>query len=147
MMTWAQMPPLSATPAELRWLRGRVAGLEARTEVLAARLAARDAQLEAAQAQLAVLAVLAKQAGELAAWARTPPRRPSRHPQITRTRKSREPSRRPVRAAAGQVAGQIVADGPPAGVVTEDLLADVYRVQARVIPHPANGLPAVVPLP
>jgi iron complex transport system ATP-binding protein len=43
--------------------------------------------------------------------------------------------------------GQIVADGTPSDVVTEDLLADVYRVEARVIPHPTNGLPTVVPLP
>jgi iron complex transport system ATP-binding protein len=43
--------------------------------------------------------------------------------------------------------GQIVADGTPAEVVTEDLLTKVYRVEARVIPHPANGLPTVVPLP
>jgi ABC-type cobalamin/Fe3+-siderophores transport system ATPase subunit len=43
--------------------------------------------------------------------------------------------------------GRIVADGAPSDVVTEDLLADVYRVEARVIPHPANGLPTVVPLP
>lgn len=44
-------------------------------------------------------------------------------------------------------AGRIVADGTPAEVVTEDLLADVYHVEARVIPHPTNGLPTVVPLP
>jgi iron complex transport system ATP-binding protein len=43
--------------------------------------------------------------------------------------------------------GRIVADGTPTEVVTEDLLATVYRVDARVIPHPANGLPTVVPLP
>jgi iron complex transport system ATP-binding protein len=43
--------------------------------------------------------------------------------------------------------GRIVADGTPTAVVTEDLLADVYRVEARVIPHPTNGLPTVVPLP
>ncbi|MGI5127795.1 ABC transporter ATP-binding protein [Pseudonocardia sp. CA-107938] len=43
--------------------------------------------------------------------------------------------------------GRIVADGAPSDVVTEDLLADVYRVTARVIPHPANGLPTVVVLP
>lgn len=43
--------------------------------------------------------------------------------------------------------GRIVADGTPPEVVTESLLAEVYRVEARVIPHPANGLPTVVPLP
>jgi transposase len=45
-----------AVPAEVRWLRARVAELEAQNEVTAAQLAARDAQLEAAQAKLAVLA-------------------------------------------------------------------------------------------
>jgi hypothetical protein len=30
---------------------------------------------------------------QAAAWARAPPRRPSRHPQITRTRKSRKTGR------------------------------------------------------
>jgi iron complex transport system ATP-binding protein len=43
--------------------------------------------------------------------------------------------------------GRIVADGTPTEVVTEDLLAEVYRVEARVIAHPSNGLPTVVPLP
>jgi hypothetical protein len=41
---------------QLAWLRVRVAELDAANEVLAAQLAARDAQLEAAQAMLAVLA-------------------------------------------------------------------------------------------
>jgi transposase len=50
------MPPPDAAPAELAWLRARVAKLEAQNEVLAAELAARDGQLEAAQARLAVLA-------------------------------------------------------------------------------------------
>jgi transposase len=40
----------------MAWLRARVAELESENEVLAAQLAARDAQLEAAQARLAVLA-------------------------------------------------------------------------------------------
>jgi iron complex transport system ATP-binding protein len=44
-------------------------------------------------------------------------------------------------------AGRIVADGTPRDVVTEDLLADVYGVDARVVPHPVNGLPTVVALP
>jgi iron complex transport system ATP-binding protein len=43
--------------------------------------------------------------------------------------------------------GQIVADGPPGSVITEDLLAEVYHVEACLIPHPVNGLPTVVPLP
>lgn len=43
--------------------------------------------------------------------------------------------------------GQIVADGTPTEVVTEALLAEVYHVDARIIPHPTNGIPTVVPLP
>jgi transposase len=49
-------PPPDAVPAEVRWLRARVAELEAQNEVMAAQLAARNAQLEAAQAKLLVLA-------------------------------------------------------------------------------------------
>ena len=60
-MTCAQPLP-AATLAELQRLRSRVAELEAENQIPAAQLATRDAQLEAARAQLAVLA---KQAGEL----------------------------------------------------------------------------------
>jgi hypothetical protein len=49
---WRRDHGLDAEP----WLRERVAELEADNEVLAAQLAARDAQLEAALARLAVLA-------------------------------------------------------------------------------------------
>ena len=57
------MPDAQHVPPsdQLAWLRARVAELEAANEVLAAQLAARDAQLEAAQA----LAVLAEQIEEL----------------------------------------------------------------------------------
>ena len=43
--------------------------------------------------------------------------------------------------------GQIVASGPPAAVLTADLLAEVYRVNAEVSTHPATGAPHVVLLP
>src|SRR5271165_6228073 len=62
MVTCAGDAAPDAVPAEVRWLRARVAELEAQNEVTAAQLAARDAQLEMAQAKLAVLA---EQAGEL----------------------------------------------------------------------------------
>jgi hypothetical protein len=53
-----RVPPSEEVP----WLRARVAELEADSEVMAAQLAARDAQIEAVQARLAVLA---GSAGEL----------------------------------------------------------------------------------
>jgi len=56
------MPSLAAVPAQVQWLRARVAELEARNEAMAAQLAARDAELEAARARLAALA---DQIGEL----------------------------------------------------------------------------------
>ena len=43
--------------------------------------------------------------------------------------------------------GRIVASGPPAAVLTADLLAEVYRVKAEVSTHPATGAPHVVLLP
>ncbi|GAA2798835.1 ABC transporter ATP-binding protein [Streptomyces showdoensis] len=43
--------------------------------------------------------------------------------------------------------GRIVAEGPPAEVLTPALLAAVYGVEAEVIPHPATGTPLVVYLP
>ncbi len=42
-------------------------------------------------------------------------------------------------------AGRIVADGPPWEVLTASLLADVFHVQAHIISHPADGLPACLP--
>ncbi|MFD9945512.1 ABC transporter ATP-binding protein [Nonomuraea sp. NPDC059023] len=39
--------------------------------------------------------------------------------------------------------GRLVADGPPADVLTEDLLAEVYRVSAEIRPHPRTGVPQV----
>ncbi|MFD3945814.1 ABC transporter ATP-binding protein [Streptomyces sp. NPDC058579] len=43
--------------------------------------------------------------------------------------------------------GRVVAEGPPAEVLTPALLADVYGVEAEVIPHPRTGTPTVVYVP
>ena len=42
--------------------------------------------------------------------------------------------------------GRVVAEGRPAEVVTEELVADVFGVRARVLPDPETGTPMVVPL-
>lgn len=39
--------------------------------------------------------------------------------------------------------GRLVAGGPPAGVLTTSLLADVYRVAATVTTHPRTGRPVI----
>ncbi|GAA3660255.1 ABC transporter ATP-binding protein [Nonomuraea antimicrobica] len=44
-------------------------------------------------------------------------------------------------------AGRIVADGPPARVLTPALLAEVYQVEADVTAHPRTGLPQITVLP
>lgn len=41
--------------------------------------------------------------------------------------------------------GAIVAEGAPGEVLTEELLADVFDLEARVIPDPVVGTPLVVP--
>ena len=43
-------------------------------------------------------------------------------------------------------AGRIVASGAPADVLTEDLLSDVFGLDARVVPDPVAGTPMVVPV-
>ncbi|WP_344604479.1 ABC transporter ATP-binding protein [Sporichthya brevicatena] len=43
-------------------------------------------------------------------------------------------------------AGRIVAAGPPREVLTEQLLAEVFGLEARVIPDPVSGSPLVVPI-
>jgi iron complex transport system ATP-binding protein len=43
--------------------------------------------------------------------------------------------------------GRIVAQGPPAEILTVELLADVFGLAALVVPDPATGTPLVVPLP
>ena len=42
--------------------------------------------------------------------------------------------------------GKLVASGPPAGVLTPDLLRDVFALEAEVIPDPTSGTPLVLPL-
>ncbi|MFI6098014.1 heme ABC transporter ATP-binding protein [Lentzea sp. NPDC051213] len=41
--------------------------------------------------------------------------------------------------------GSIVADGPPAEVLTEELLSEVYRHRVEVFAHPRTGRPVVLP--
>ncbi|MFW6346098.1 MAG: ABC transporter ATP-binding protein [Halomonas sp.] len=41
--------------------------------------------------------------------------------------------------------GAIVAEGPPAEVVTADLVERVFGIVSRIIPDPVTGLPLVVP--
>jgi iron complex transport system ATP-binding protein len=42
--------------------------------------------------------------------------------------------------------GRIVAAGEPHEVITEELLAEVFGLAARVIPDPVAGTPLVVPI-
>jgi iron complex transport system ATP-binding protein len=42
--------------------------------------------------------------------------------------------------------GELVASGTPAEVLTESLLADVFDLEARVVPDPVAGTPMVVPV-
>ncbi|MET9779626.1 ABC transporter ATP-binding protein [Nocardiopsis alba] len=42
-------------------------------------------------------------------------------------------------------AGRIVAQGPPAEVVTEELLREVFSVEATVLTDPVSGTPVIVP--
>ena len=44
------------------------------------------------------------------------------------------------------VDGRIVATGPPALIVTPDLVADVFGVRCQVLPDPQTGSPLVIPL-
>jgi iron complex transport system ATP-binding protein len=42
--------------------------------------------------------------------------------------------------------GAVVAEGPPAEVVTEALVADVFGLDCRVVPDPVAGTPLVIPI-
>ena len=42
--------------------------------------------------------------------------------------------------------GQVVAAGPPSEVVTGALVAEVFGLEARVVPDPVSGTPMVVPI-
>jgi len=41
--------------------------------------------------------------------------------------------------------GVVVAQGPPAAVVTETMVRDVFGLACRVLPDPETGTPMVVP--
>ncbi|NUT73114.1 ABC transporter ATP-binding protein [Pseudarthrobacter sp. C4D7] len=40
----------------------------------------------------------------------------------------------------------VAAEGPPAEVVTEDLVRDVFGLESRVIPDPVSGTPLIIPI-
>lgn len=42
--------------------------------------------------------------------------------------------------------GAVVAAGAPAEVVTEELVAEVFELEARIVPDPVTGTPLVVPI-
>jgi iron complex transport system ATP-binding protein len=42
--------------------------------------------------------------------------------------------------------GALVASGTPGEVLTEQLLADVFDLEARILPDPVTGTPMVVPV-
>ena len=42
--------------------------------------------------------------------------------------------------------GVLVASGAPEDVLTEQLLADVFDLEARIVPDPVTGTPMVVPV-
>lgn len=42
--------------------------------------------------------------------------------------------------------GRVVAEGPPAEVMTADLVREVFELPCRVVPDPETGTPMVVPL-
>ncbi|CCH29609.1 ABC transporter ATP-binding protein [Actinosynnema sp. NPDC047251] len=43
-------------------------------------------------------------------------------------------------------AGEIVAQGPPADVLTEDVIERVFGLRSRIVPDPLSGTPMVVPV-
>ncbi|GAA4053371.1 ABC transporter ATP-binding protein [Arthrobacter methylotrophus] len=43
-------------------------------------------------------------------------------------------------------AGAIVAEGPAADVLTEDLVRDVFGLESRVVPDPLSGTPLILPI-
>lgn len=42
--------------------------------------------------------------------------------------------------------GEVVAEGAPSDIVTEELVSDVFGMRCSVVPDPASGTPLVVPL-
>src|SRR5699024_10572937 len=43
--------------------------------------------------------------------------------------------------------GRIVAEGPPARVMTPDVVEHVFGLRARILPDPLTGTPLVLPIP
>jgi hypothetical protein len=43
-------------------------------------------------------------------------------------------------------AGRLVAHGPPAEVITEALVEEVFRLRCRVVVDPVSGTPMVLPI-
>ncbi|MEV0523897.1 ABC transporter ATP-binding protein [Streptomyces sp. NPDC050439] len=43
-------------------------------------------------------------------------------------------------------AGRIAAEGPPAEVITADLVRDVFSLRCRITPDPVSGTPLVIPM-
>ena len=41
--------------------------------------------------------------------------------------------------------GRVVAEGPPAAVVTEELVAEVFGLDCAVVPCPVSARPLVIP--
>ncbi len=105
MVASCPMPSAQRVPPseEVPWLRATVAELEADNEVMAARLAAGDAQLEAVQARLAVLAEqieeLRRRLGKDSSTSSKPPcsASPYKKPKARslRTRSGRKPGKQP----------------------------------------------------
>jgi iron complex transport system ATP-binding protein len=43
--------------------------------------------------------------------------------------------------------GAIAAEGPPAQVITAEVMADVFGLPCQIIDDPTTGTPLVVPIP
>jgi len=43
--------------------------------------------------------------------------------------------------------GRVLADGPPARVLTEQMISEVFSASVRVEPHPVTGVPHIVVIP
>ena len=43
--------------------------------------------------------------------------------------------------------GEIIAEGPPTEIVTEALVADVFDLEAHIVPDPLTGTPMIIPVP
>jgi len=43
--------------------------------------------------------------------------------------------------------GRVSADGPPAQVLTEDRIKELFSASVRVEPHPVTGVPHIIIMP